>query len=582
MSAAAGNWDGPARRLGWRGLPRAWWCCAVGAYALLALDVVGHIVHPTGAPTGVWVLFMFKLVVYIGAPLWVWGWRFPRLGVIWLAAAVGHVLADLGFTYPSSTLLVTVGMIALFNWASFAVHFITAYPTGRLDRHWAIRWWVIFNYVGNAIQMIPMLLFYDQPATYFYVGHTVPWLDSWNWWWTLVWAATTPIFWWVMWYRVRHASPALRRSILPFYVVAALMLVPWLWLWARQLSGDMSFFSTGVVGDSLGGILLASTAVLGLLVTRRARGVVGDLVVDLGRAGPGGVRDALAKAVGDPTLQLALWLPERDGWTDEEGRPMQLPVGGDRAVTLVGERLAAIIHDPVLLDQPALLEAAGSAAQFALENERLQAQLRAQLAELKESRSRIVRTADKERRRLERDLHDGAQQRLLGLGMALQLLRSHVDADGTTLLDETDVELQQALAELRELARGIHPAVLTDHGLEAALKSLAERAPVPVEVNDSAEQLPAHVETACYFVAAEALANISKYAHANHVWVTVERRNGAVIVEVKDDGVGGARPNGGSGLPGLQDRVGALDGRLLIDSPSGGGTLVHAEIPCGS
>ena len=167
-----------------------------------------------------------------------------------------------------------------------------------------------------------------------------------------------------------------------------------------------------------------------------------------------------------------------------------LPSTPDRAVTLVGDELAAIIHDPVLLDQPALLEAAGSAARFALENERLQAELRAQLAELRESRARIVRAGDEERRRLERDLHDGAQQRLLGLGMGLQLLQSHVDRAGGRLLEETEAELRQALAELRELARGIHPAVLTDQGLAAAIRTLASRAPLPVEVEGCSERFP--------------------------------------------------------------------------------------------
>jgi signal transduction histidine kinase len=309
--------------------------------------------------------------------------------------------------------------------------------------------------------------------------------------------------------------------------------------------------------------------------------VVGDLVVKLGKAPPGGVRDALAQAIGDPTLALALWVPLKDRWVDERGRDLELPSSSDRAVTLVGDNLAAIIHDPVLLDQPALLEAAGSAARFALENERLQAELRAQLDELRESRARIVRTGDEERRRLERDLHDGAQQRLLGLGMALQLLRPHViDEQGVLLLEETDEELQQALAELRELARGIHPAVLTDHGLDEAIRTLARRAPIPVDVRACRERLPGHVETAAYFVVAESLANIAKYAHASKARIGVERADGLVRIAVDDDGVGGANPYEGSGLSGLADRLGALDGRLRIDSPSGGGTHITAEIPC--
>jgi signal transduction histidine kinase len=258
-----------------------------------------------------------------------------------------------------------------------------------------------------------------------------------------------------------------------------------------------------------------------------------------------------------------------------------LPSGHDRAVTLVGEELAAIVHDPVLLDQPALLEAAGSAARFALENERLQAELRAQLMELRESRARIVRAGDEERRRLERDLHDGAQQRLLGLGIALQLLRQHVtDEQGERMLEENEAALQDALAELRELARGIHPAVLTDHGLADAVRTLAGRAPVPVEVSACEERFPDHVETAAYFVVAEGLANVAKYAHSTKARIEIERDDGLVRVAIDDDGVGGAVSYEGSGLAGLADRLGALDGTLAIDSPPGGGTHIRAEIPC--
>jgi signal transduction histidine kinase len=305
-------------------------------------------------------------------------------------------------------------------------------------------------------------------------------------------------------------------------------------------------------------------------------------VVELGRVEPGHVRETLARTLGDPTLELGLWLPERGVWVDEQGRELSPATGEERGVTYVGERLAVMVHDRDLLDQPRLLEAVGSAGRLALENERLQAELRAQLVELRESRARIVRTADEERRRLERDLHDGAQQRLLGLGMALQLLRPHMDGEGDALLAETEQELQQALAELRELARGIHPAVLTDQGLDAAVRTLAGRAAVPVEVASDGERLPAHVETAAYFVVAEALANVARYAHARHAWVSVARENGNAVVEVRDDGVGGARAGEGSGLTGLADRVGALGGRLSVESSPGGGTQITAEIPCAS
>jgi signal transduction histidine kinase len=251
-------------------------------------------------------------------------------------------------------------------------------------------------------------------------------------------------------------------------------------------------------------------------------------------------------------------------------------------VTFIGDDLAAIVHHPVFLDQPAMLEAAGSAARLALENERLQAALRSQLSDLRESRARIVRAGDEERRRLERDLHDGAQQRLLGIGMALQLLRSAGGKEQIeSLLNETEVEVRSALRELRELARGIHPAILTDHGLAAAVRTLAERAAIPVEVDASDNRLPGEVETAVYFIVAEALANVAKHAHASKASVRIGRLNRAVVVEVSDNGIGGASvEGGGTGLRGLADRAGALDGRLRLDSPIGEGTRLLVEIPC--
>ena len=216
-----------------------------------------------------------------------------------------------------------------------------------------------------------------------------------------------------------------------------------------------------------------------------------------------------------------------------------------------------------------------------LENSRLQAELRAQLAEVRASRARIVEAGDAERRRLERDLHDGAQQRLLGIRLALQLARGHAGDQQAVeeLLSEADAEVLGALEELRALARGIHPAILTEDGLAAALAGLARRAPVPVELRVCPERMSAPVEATAYFVAGEALANVVKHAHASHVTIDVTRANGALAIEVTDDGVGGADANG-AGLRGLRDRVEALDGQLRIESPSVGGTRVTAAIPC--
>jgi signal transduction histidine kinase len=295
------------------------------------------------------------------------------------------------------------------------------------------------------------------------------------------------------------------------------------------------------------------------------------------------VRDALARALGDPTLRLLFWVDGR--YVDLDGAPTE--PDPSRAVTVLeygGERFAALEHDPFLYEDRELLEAVGAAARLAVENSRLQAQLRAQLAEVRASRARIVAAGDAERRRLERDLHDGAQQRLLGIRLALRLARSRVGEDDDEvqeLLREADAELMTGLDELRALARGIHPAVLTDEGLAAALASLARRATVPVEIRTMPEErLDAPVEAAAYFVASEALANVAKHAHASNVTISVTRANGWVRLEVADDGVGGADVSLGSGLSGLRDRVEALDGHLEITSRAAAGTQLRAEFPC--
>jgi signal transduction histidine kinase len=193
-----------------------------------------------------------------------------------------------------------------------------------------------------------------------------------------------------------------------------------------------------------------------------------------------------------------------------------------------------------------------------------------------------VEAADSERRRLERDLHDGAQSRLVGLALLIRAAQTRAKDDPqlAELLERAQEELHTSLGELRELARGIHPAVLSERGLEPALQSLTARVPVPVTLAEvTEERLPGPVESAAYFVVSEALQNVAKYANASHATVAVRKRNGRVTVDVTDDGVGGADAAGGSGLRGLADRVAALDGSLSIDSPPGKGTRLHAEIP---
>ena len=390
--------------------------------------------------------------------------------------------------------------------------------------------------------------------------------------------------------RWRGATPPWRRAVAP---------VLW-WGAAAAALGALRLLNDGL-GKPLGRVELAFFLVLatvplalelGLLRSRLARGAVAELIVELGQTrAPGKLREALARALHDPSLTLAYWLPEQQRYVDLAGQPVELPREDDSrvATTLVereGRRVAAVVHDASLREDPELVEAVCAAAGLALENERLQAELRANLDELRASRVRLVEAADVERRRLERDLHDGTQQRLVSISMALGLAASKLGSDpegARRILDETRKTLGTALEELRELSQGIHPGILTERGLGPALQELTYVAPVPIELTVPLEErLPEPVEAAVYYLVAEALANVAKYSSATLVSVNVDRRNGQAVVEVSDDGVGGADPARGSGLRGLADRVEALGGAFVVESPQGKGTRLRAEIPCGS
>jgi signal transduction histidine kinase len=365
-------------------------------------------------------------------------------------------------------------------------------------------------------------------------------------------------------------------------------------LLATALGTDAAGISrlTDVLGW-LGLLVFASVPwvfLISLVRSRVARaGAVSELLLRLGEApGTGSLRCRLSDALGDRSLQLVFWLEDKGRWVDSDGHVVELPAAGDSArawtaVELEGRRVGAIVHDVTLCEDPELLGSVAAAAGLAMENERLQAQLRARVEELRASRARIVEAGTHERRRLERNLHDGAQQRLVALSLTLRLAQGKVHTDpekADELLSAAQQELTLALGELRELARGIHPAVLSDRGLGAALEALAGRAPITVDLAElPGDRLPEPIEAAAYFVVAEALTNVVKYAHANQATVRVARCNGRAVVEVADDGIGGADPDRGSGLRGLADRVSALDGRMSLDSPAGAGTRLRAEIP---
>jgi signal transduction histidine kinase len=355
-----------------------------------------------------------------------------------------------------------------------------------------------------------------------------------------------------------------------------------------ELSGHATIAKAGYYATQAA-ILPLPYAFLASLARSRLKhaDAVSTLVARLAHSpGQEEIRAAIADALDDPTLALAYWLPEFGTYADADGRAVELENTGGRAATLIrrdGEPIAALLHDAALREEPDLLDAVAAAAAIALENVRLNVELRARLDELRGSRARIVEAGDAERRRLERNLHDGAQQRLVGVALQLRLLQNRIRGDPDTaesLVTAVSDEVAQSLDELRELARGLHPAVL-EHGLGPALDAVATRSRVPVTVScDLPGRLPQPVELAAYFVACEALTNVAKYADASGATVRAWQAAGVATVEIADDGIGGADDSRGSGLRGLADRVEALDGHLRIVSPAGAGTVVTAELPC--
>jgi PAS domain S-box-containing protein len=664
------------------------------------------------------------------------GWSFSLSGLVaWsrrpsnrfgaLMVATGFAFFLTSLTAANDSTLYTIGRVVEKLPFALVIHLLLAYPRGRLE------WWVSRAIVATAYASTVGLqvasLCFDRPtvaecpgcpANALLVTRNDTLAEALDGTGQVIAVLVTLAVGVIYWLRWQGASPPARRTLGPVLVTGTLA------LFLLALSLILGFFVSDLVESSifvLSAVVLSTVplaSLAGLLQSRLAQSAVGNLLVELGQSlPPGELRDALARALGDPSLTVGYWLPEAQVFVDHEGRPLPPPdPQGSRRGTWVernGERIAALVHDESLLEEPQLIEAVVAAAGLTLENERrlaalarsesrnrallnampdvmfriardgtylaykaeegsdlfsnpdeligknvrdvlprdvagpmmrcvaealepgstrtiefeheleldgtrrffearivpaevdevvmivrdfterrraqeqlegLQVELQRHLQELQASRARIVAVADQERRRLERNLHDGAQQRLVSVSLTVRLAQARLDADPATaneLLQGASEELATALEELRELARGIHPAVLTDRGLGPALESLVTRTPVPVEVQAPVdERLPGPVEAAAYYVVSEALANVAKYANASQAAVRVSRQNGVAVVEVEDDGVGGADPSRGSGLRGLADRVEALAGRLAVDSEPGRGTRIRAEIPC--
>jgi signal transduction histidine kinase len=525
---------------------------------------------------------------YIVAGLVAW-WRRPdtRLGPVMVVAGFAMFMSAL--SWSSGQLFWTVGLLCDFLPAVLFLHVFLAFPSGRLGAPFERALVVVAYIAAVGFSLARMLLgafgpqnllsLVDRPI-HERLFEQIQLL-------TISGIALVAFVALIARRRSRSRPRWRSRAVLVDSFALALLLIVALFVsaafsgWGFEHLRRATFFVIG----------LAPVAYLiELGQVRLARTGVGDLLVELrDDPPPGDLRDALARALRDPSLTLAYWLPQFDSWADVDGQPVELPEpGGPRATTLIdrnGVVVAALLHDPSLRDEPDLVAAVSAAAGIALENGQLQAELRARVEELAGSRARVIDAEQKERQRLERNLHDGAQQRLVSLSLELGLLEEQLVADPAAMarLDRARRAVARSLEELRDIARGIHPAVVSAHGLAVALEELTAHAPVPVDLTVALDtRLPEALEVAAYYLVCESLANIAKHAEATTATVTVERNEGLLIVEVVDDGVGGADTERGTGLRGLADRVESLGGRLGVWSPTGDGTRVRAELPCGS
>src|SRR6266536_64205 len=463
------------------------------------------------------------------------GWTFVGSGLIaWArrpASRTGPLLAATGFTWFLGN-FAQVGVAAV-AWAAAhlvylhrgpLVQLVLTYPSGRPGSR-LVRGAVAVGYAAAVITPI----WRNTGATILLAGLLV--------------AVCARDY-------VRAVGPFRRARLMAVQAAAGLSLVLAGTAAARLLLPPEEVSGPSLLVYEVALCVLAVTLLAGLLVAPWQRAVVTDLVVELGEARSGTLRGELSRALGDPSLEVGYWLPDRAVFVDAEGRVLRLPApGSGRSVTTVereGQPVAVLVHDPAVLEDPGLLEAVTSAARLAAANARLQAEVRARVVELAASRRRILAARDEERRRLERRLHDGAEARLEELAATLR--RGRRSASGERTRDQ--------LARAKDL-------------------------PLPVDINVASTRLPQRVAVAAYFVCAEALANIAKHAAAAHVAVAVTVGDGRVRVEIADDGVGGADPAHGSGLRGLADRVETLGGTLRVESVPGRGTRLAAEIPLG-
>ena len=511
-----------------------------------------------------------------------------RFGLLLAAAGMAWFLVELDNPEVGSDLVFTIGLLTYSACPALVVHAAFAYPGGRLASGLE-RLVVAAAYAGAVVALgIAPALFFDPfrqgcsqcPSNLVVVTNDQDLVESFQragLWLGLAWAAGVVA---VAAWRGARSSSAARRVTGPVLLVLAiyvgLVAVDYVHGLGRGFTSNDHVDRQLWIAQAAALVALAAAVAAAWLREWRARTSIARITVELGELNPsGGMRDALARALADPELELAY--PVGDGrHVDARGEPVIVRATAGRAITPIArgeERVAMLVHRADLLDDPGLVDEVRAAAGLALNHERLQAEGRAQLKDLRASRARTIEAGDAERRRLERDLHDGAQQRLVVLSLALRLLRPEVDGIGAARVDAAEAELQRALSQLHDLARGIYPAVLADEGLAAAFEALAEAGTAPMRIGSLPdERLPPAVEAAAYFLVAEAI----KRGAAAGVAVEAQCSHGRLCVRIDGDGALD------HDLVDLQDRIGALDGELAVDRRDDGHVTIRAEVPCAS
>ena len=527
-----------------------------------------------------------------------------RSGYLLAAAGISWFFVEWNNPGIGSPAAFTFGLVAWALAPPVVAHAILAYPSGRPLPAAPDRGAVLAAYVsaGLVLGLLPALVFDPRqqgcsqcPANLLSVTsnqEAVRVLTQWGVWLGLVWPIALAA---VAAWRFTRSSTAVRWMTAPVVLGGVVYL---LLVWAdfahslpRAQLGNDEFERALWLGQAIALGTIAFGVTWPWLHARRTRSALARIVVDLGHSPPpGGLREVLASTLGDPALEVAYPLADPGRYVDVDGVAVNPAVRDGRTATPLargGTTVALLIHRAGLLDNPELVQELVATGRIALENERLQAVVRGQLEDLRASRARVVAAGDAERRRLERDLHDGAQQRLVSLSLALRIARIQLgpdeDPDLTSAMERAGQQIAAAVEELRELAHGIYPAVLTDEGLAAAVEAWCERAVIPVRVVAVPEgRFPRPVEAAVYFLVAEACGKIAALAGASSACVEVRQEEGRLLVEVTGEGAQKPGPGLETRITGLSDRVGALDGRLQIEQLPGRGLAIHGEIPCAS